>query len=101
MSMEELKDKYDDILALALFHTEKNEYIEDTGMESFISRENLSKLLSKMEELQMDEMMAAGKEWTLIVLKVAPQKALVCAASSRRPFAYWREILHLIAKELQ
>ncbi len=101
MWIERIRSKYRDLLAAGLFDVRSGSYLENEGMEEYVSSERMKEILSRMEGVNMDEMVAVGERITLFVLKLKGDRAITCIAPSNRPFGFCRELMHQIAKELQ
>ncbi len=100
MSLKKLREKYREILAAGIIKVPPFSYLEELELGRYINRENLERVISKMQKDNLDEIVAVGKEHILFILKIGTDLFLTCVALSSRPFGYCRKLLHQMAREL-
>ncbi len=100
MSLKNLKDRYQEILAIGLFNREPGEYLEEFEMEKYVNSTGLSQILSDMEERSGLETIIIEEDHTLFIIRLREKLFLTCVAPSSKPFGYCRNILHRIVDEI-
>ena len=100
MFIKDLKDRIKDILAAGLVRVSPFSYMEEENLDKYISKEKLEELIQRMQERNMEEIIAVGRNHTLFILKAGDDLYLTCVAPSSRPFGYCRKVLHQVVREL-
>jgi|GEM_PF-2323937 len=100
MSIRELKDRIKDVLAAGIVRVSPFSYIEEENLDEYVSKEKLEELIQRMQEKNLEETIAVGRNHTLFILKIGDDHYLTCVAPSSRPFGYCRKVLHQMAQEL-
>ncbi len=100
MSLKNLKDRYQEILAIGLFNGEPGQYLEEFEMEKYIDSTGLSQIISDMEEKSGLETIIIEEDHILFIMRLYEKLFLTCVAPSSKPFGYCRNILHRMADEI-